>query len=135
MERRLGLLEVVRDTPDALAFVALAAAIPIALVIAWAFSAPLGRRVQEIAAVANRYTSGSPSRTSLDYGNDELGTVARALDTSVQELGGRLEDLSRDRARMAAIRLTTLCRHDSIAVSATVCCCGLLTRFRKRSTM
>ncbi len=86
-----------------LTLVALAVAVPIALLIAWAFSAPLGRRVQEIAAVANRYSSGSPSRTSLDYGNDELGTVARVLDTSIQELGQRVEDLSRDRARSDAI--------------------------------
>ncbi len=86
-----------------LTLVALAAAIPLALVIAWGFSAPVGRRVQEIAAVANRYASGSPSRTSLDYGNDELGTVARVLDTSIQELGHRVEELSRDRARSDAI--------------------------------
>jgi two-component system phosphate regulon sensor histidine kinase PhoR len=86
-----------------LTVVALAAAIPIALIIAWAFSAPVGRRVQEIAMVANRYASGSPSRTSLDYGNDELGTVARVLDTSIQELGNRVDELSRDRARSDAI--------------------------------
>jgi two-component system phosphate regulon sensor histidine kinase PhoR len=86
-----------------LTLVALAAAVPIALVIAWALSAPLGRRVQEIAAVANRYSSGGPSRASLDYGNDELGTVARVLDSSIQELGQRVEELSRDRARSDAI--------------------------------
>jgi len=59
--------------------------------------------VQAIARVADRYSAGDLSRSSYDYGNDELGAVARALDTSVQELGGRLEDLSRDRARMGAI--------------------------------
>ena len=83
--------------------VALAAAVPLALVIAWVLSAPLGRRVQEIAAVANRYSAGAPARTSVDYGSDELGTVARVLDSSIQELGGRVEELSRDRARSDAI--------------------------------
>ena len=70
------------DPPDEKrirALVALAAAIPTALLIAWAFSSPLGRRVREIAAVANRYSSGEPPRGSLDYGNDELGTVARRV--------------------------------------------------------
>ncbi len=86
-----------------LTLVALAIAIPIALAIAWAFSAPIGRRVREIAAVANRYSSGEPSRFSIDYGNDELGTVARVLDSSIQELGRRVEELSRDRARSDAI--------------------------------
>jgi two-component system phosphate regulon sensor histidine kinase PhoR len=66
-------------------------------------SAPLARRVQAIARVADRYSAGDLSRSTYDYGTDELGTVARALDTSVQELGGRLEELSRDRARMGAI--------------------------------
>ena len=42
-------------------------------------------------------------RPTYDYGADELGTVARALDASVQQLGGRIEELSRDRARMEAI--------------------------------
>jgi len=86
-----------------LTVVALAATIPIALAIAWALSAPLGRRVRDIAAVASRYTAGESSRASIDYGNDELGTVARVLDSSIQELGRRVDELSRDRARSDAI--------------------------------
>ena len=39
----------------------------------------------------------------LDYGDDELGAVARTLDDSVQELGRRLAELARDRGRMEAI--------------------------------
>jgi two-component system phosphate regulon sensor histidine kinase PhoR len=86
-----------------LTIVALAVTIPIALVLSWVLSAPLARRVQAIARVANRYSAGDLSRPGYDYGVDELGTVARVLDASVQELGRRLEELSRDRARMEAI--------------------------------
>jgi two-component system phosphate regulon sensor histidine kinase PhoR len=82
---------------------ALAAAIPISAVISWAISTPVARRAQAITTVADRYSAGDLSRSTYDYGTDELGTIARAFDTSVQELGGRLEDLSRDRARMGAI--------------------------------
>ena len=82
---------------------AMAVAIPLALIVSWILSAPLGRRVQAIARVADRYSAGDLSRSTYDYGTDELGTVARALDVSVQELGGRLAELSRDRARMGAI--------------------------------
>ena len=85
------------------ALVATAVAVPLALLVSWVLSAPLARRVQAIARVADRYSAGDLSRSSYDYGTDELGTVARALDSSVQELGGRLEELSRDRARMGAI--------------------------------
>ena len=85
------------------ALTAMAVAVPLALIVSWILSAPLARRVQAIAGVAGRYSAGDLSRSSYDYGTDELGTVARALDTSVQELGGRLEELSRDRARMGAI--------------------------------
>jgi two-component system phosphate regulon sensor histidine kinase PhoR len=85
-----------------LTIVAFATTIPIALAIAWAFSAPLGRRVKEIAALANRYSAGEPPQAGVDYGNDELGTVARVLDASIQELGRRVEELSRDRARSDA---------------------------------
>ncbi len=86
-----------------LSLVSLALAIPIALLVAWLVSAPLAGRVQAIARVAGRYSAGDFTQRPYDYGADELGTVARALDTSVQELGRRLEELSRDRARMEAI--------------------------------
>jgi two-component system phosphate regulon sensor histidine kinase PhoR len=83
--------------------VALAASIPLALLVSWLFSTSLARRVSAIARVAERYSSGDLTRPIYDHGSDELGTVARALDDSVQQLGGRVEELSRDRARMEAI--------------------------------
>jgi two-component system, OmpR family, phosphate regulon sensor histidine kinase PhoR len=85
------------------ALTAFALAAPVAVALAWVFSALLSRRVQRIAQVARRYGEGDLTRPSYDYGADELGAVARVLDSSVQELGGRLEELSRDRARMQAI--------------------------------
>ena len=85
------------------ALIAIGVAIPLALIVSWMFSAPLARRVQAIARVAERYSAGDLSRSTYDYGTDELGSVARVLDSSVQELGVRIEELSRDRARMVAI--------------------------------
>ena len=78
-------------------------AIPFALAVAWLASAVLGRRVRQIAAVAQRYSKGDLTRSAYDYGPDELGDVARVLDGSVQELARRLDELSRDRARLDAI--------------------------------
>ena len=85
------------------ALLAFALAAPVAIVLAWLSSALLTRRVQRIAAVARRYGEGDLTRPTHDYGGDELGDVAKVLDTSVQELGRRLQELSRDRARMEAI--------------------------------
>ena len=82
---------------------ALAAAVPAALGIAWVLSGPIGRRVRAASAAAARYTAGDFSQRASDYGSDELGAVTRALDTSAQELGRRIEELSRDRARTDAI--------------------------------
>ena len=82
---------------------ALVAALVAALILSWVFSAPLARRVEAVAAVAQRYSSGDFSRPAHDYGKDELGAVARALDGAAQELGRRVDDLSRDRARTDAI--------------------------------
>ena len=56
-----------------------------------------------IAQVARRYESGDLTPPHLGFGDDELGTVARALDQSVQEVGRRLAEQARDRARMEAI--------------------------------
>ncbi|MEO8681006.1 MAG: ATP-binding protein [Vicinamibacterales bacterium] len=60
-------------------------------------------RVTAILSVARRYTLGDLSRPAPDYGDDDLGSVARGMDQAVQELGRRLEILTRDRARMEAI--------------------------------
>jgi two-component system phosphate regulon sensor histidine kinase PhoR len=85
------------------ALTAFAATIPVALVVAWLLSAPLARRVQRIAGIAERYAAGDVSTPAYDYGEDELGTVARVLDASVQQLGQRIAELMRDRARTAAV--------------------------------
>ena len=50
-----------------------------------------------IADVARRYRRGDLTPPRLDFGDDELGTVARALDDSVQEVGRQLAEQARDR--------------------------------------
>jgi two-component system phosphate regulon sensor histidine kinase PhoR len=56
-----------------------------------------------VAAIARRYRSGDLTPLHLDYGDDEIGAVARALDQSLQEMGHRLAEQARDRSRMEAI--------------------------------
>ncbi|MDA1185163.1 MAG: ATP-binding protein [Acidobacteria bacterium] len=85
------------------ALIAFALAAPVAIVLAWLSSALLARRVQSIAALARRYGEGDMTRSSHDYGNDELGDVARVLDTWAQDVQHRVDELARDRAHMAAI--------------------------------
>jgi len=83
--------------------VALNVALISALLIGWMLSSRIGQRVRAIAAVATRYRAGDLSPAPLDYGEDELGTVARALDDSVQVVGRQLTEQARDRSRMEAI--------------------------------
>jgi two-component system phosphate regulon sensor histidine kinase PhoR len=85
------------------ALLAFALAAPVAVALAWLSSWLLSRRLQGIAAAARRYGEGDLAQPRHDYGDDELGTVARVLDAAARELAGRLEELSRDRARMEAI--------------------------------
>ena len=82
---------------------ALAIALAGAAAISWIISTRVGRRVRAIAGVAERYGTGNLSPSGLDYGDDELGTVARALDDSVQVVGRQLAEQARDHARMEAI--------------------------------
>ena len=74
-----------------------------ALVVAWGASALLSRRVRSIAEMAERYASGDLSPPHTDYGTDEIGIVARALDDSMREIGSRVTQRETDRARMEAI--------------------------------
>jgi two-component system, OmpR family, phosphate regulon sensor histidine kinase PhoR len=71
--------------------------------IAWFLASRIGERVRLIAQVADRYRRGDLTPPLLGFGDDELGTVARALDESVQEIGRRLDEQARDRARMEAV--------------------------------
>jgi two-component system phosphate regulon sensor histidine kinase PhoR len=76
---------------------------------AWAagFTAAVGRqldrRVQAMGHLARQYREGDLTPAAIDYGDDEIGRAARELGGSVQELGERLVELARDRARMAAV--------------------------------
>jgi two-component system phosphate regulon sensor histidine kinase PhoR len=82
---------------------ALGVALAGAVVIGWLLSARVSRRVRAIAEVAHRYRGGDLSASRLDYGDDELGVVARALDNAVQVVGRQLAEQARDRSRMEAI--------------------------------
>lgn len=84
-------------------FAALGIALAGAVAIGWLFSSRIAQRVHAIAALANRYRAGDLTPSRLDYGDDELGTVARTLDASVQQTAQQLADQARQRARMEAI--------------------------------
>jgi two-component system phosphate regulon sensor histidine kinase PhoR len=71
--------------------------------LAWVSSHVLSRRLDELAAAARRYAAGDVSVRTYDRRNDELGSVARALDDSVQALGRRVQELASERARAEAI--------------------------------
>ena len=60
-------------------------------------------RVTTMLSAAKRYSLGDLTRPSPDYGDDDLGQVARAMDQAIHETGRRIETLERDRARMEAI--------------------------------
>ena len=81
----------------------LGGALVAALVLSSALGAAYERRVSAIVAVAKRYAVGDLRRAPPDYGDDELGEVTRAMEQAVQELGRRVDELSRDRTRMVAI--------------------------------
>lgn len=82
---------------------ALSVALVCALALGWVSANLLSRRVNAIAETAQRYADGDFSKALDDRGKDELGTVARVLDQTVQELGRRMTALAEDRARMEAI--------------------------------
>ena len=96
------------DIPPSLLFVlafSAGAVIGVGALAFWqsAAAAQQRERVLAILSVARRYAVGDLSRPAPDYGDDELGSVARGMDNAVQELGRRIDSLSRDRARMEAI--------------------------------
>jgi two-component system phosphate regulon sensor histidine kinase PhoR len=86
-----------------LALFGLGAGLAVALLVTWIASAVLSRRVQAVAAVAERYRRGDFSQPPRGYGRDEIGRVAGALDAASRELGRRLHEMARERAHTDAI--------------------------------
>jgi methyl-accepting chemotaxis protein len=76
---------------------ALAASIPLALLVSWFVSTSLSTACQRDRASGGALSSGDLTRPIYDHGSDELGTVARALDDPFRQLGAGIEELSRDR--------------------------------------
>ena len=85
------------------AFVGFGAGIAAALLLTWAASMVLSRRVSAVAQVARRYREGDFSQPVRDHGRDEIGIVAGVLDETARELGLRLREAARERAHMDAI--------------------------------
>lgn len=71
--------------------------------VATILSTPLTRRLRALEERARRYAGGDLTRATQDYGQDEVGSVARMLDSLTHDLANRLAGLEADRARMAAI--------------------------------
>lgn len=90
-------------TARRLAWGGLGAGLLAALLLTWITSTWLSRRVQAIAALSARYRQGDFSRPATDFGNDEIGTVARVLDETARDLGARLTEVARERAHMDAV--------------------------------
>ena len=86
-----------------LAALGFAVGIGAAILLTWVFSAPLARRLHAIDDRARRYAAGNFAPTVPDYAEDEIGSVARMLDSLTRDLANRLAGLEADRARMAAI--------------------------------
>ena len=82
---------------------ALGASLLAAAAFAWAASIRVTRRLDDMAVVARRYAAQDYSVRIRDVATDEIGSVARQLDDSIQALRTSLAELSRDRARMSAI--------------------------------
>jgi two-component system, OmpR family, phosphate regulon sensor histidine kinase PhoR len=74
-----------------------------AVLLTWVLSFPLTRRLRAIEDRARRYAAGNFAPTVPDYQQDEIGSVARMLDSLTHDLTARLAGLEADRARMAAI--------------------------------
>jgi two-component system, OmpR family, phosphate regulon sensor histidine kinase PhoR len=101
----LPLTEIDRQLARVRVFAALGfiAGILAAMVLTWIFSVPLARRLRAIAERARRYQTGDFTRTTPDYGDDEIGAVSRTLDALAYEFAHRVAGLTEDRARMEAI--------------------------------
>jgi two-component system, OmpR family, phosphate regulon sensor histidine kinase PhoR len=86
-----------------LALVGLGAGVMAALLLTWLTSILLNRRIRAVAETAQRYREGDFSRPAHDHGQDEIGTVANALDATARQLGARLTEMARERAHTDAI--------------------------------
>jgi two-component system phosphate regulon sensor histidine kinase PhoR len=96
VEERIGLVQ-------RIALIGLGVGLTLALVVTWAASGVLRRRIRAVADAAARYRAGDFSRSASDFGDDEVGLVAGTLDQTARDLGSRLAQMAREQAHMDAI--------------------------------
>jgi two-component system phosphate regulon sensor histidine kinase PhoR len=80
-----------------------AAAVVVALAGAWGISRQLTRRLQSIAAAAERHASTGAAGLVPSQGTDEIARVARLVNESARALQTQLAVVARDRALLSAI--------------------------------
>ncbi len=80
----------------------LAAAIIVAVAVLVAHRG-LAQRMRTLRRLSSQYRPGQPVDSPLEFGEDEIGALARALDDALRGLARQVEDLTRDRGRMEAI--------------------------------
>src|SRR5262245_48153095 len=76
---------------------ALLAGVALGLALAWITANLLATRIRSIGAIAERHAAGDRRQISYDYGQDEIGVVARALESSFRELDERASGYAEDR--------------------------------------
>ena len=86
-----------------IAAISLGIGVVTAVALSWLTSIVLARRMRLIAETARRYAAGDLSRPANDRGQDEIGTIARALDDAVHEVDRRTNELLPDRRRIEAM--------------------------------
>ncbi len=82
---------------------ALLAGLATALALAWITADLLATRIRSIGSIAERHAAGDLRSPPQDYGGDEIGRVAKILESSFRQLGERTAAVAEDRARMEAI--------------------------------
>jgi len=82
---------------------ALLAGSAVALALSWIVASLIATRVRAISSVAERYVAGDLRPTVHDYGDDELGSVARVFEEAFRQVDLRASASAEDRARMQAI--------------------------------
>jgi two-component system phosphate regulon sensor histidine kinase PhoR len=82
---------------------ALLAGLATAMGLAWITANLLATRIRSIQSIAARHAAGDLRPAERDFGNDEIGGLAKILEAAFRQLGERTAGIAEDRARMEAI--------------------------------
>lgn len=96
-------LDVIESRVFRMIGVAMILAFLVTMVASFAVSVMISRPLYDMASIADRLMKGDFSRKAIVHSNDEAGDLAKAINNMADEIGSKIDNISKEKSKLEAI--------------------------------